>query len=401
MTAALVNVFTLSFIAAMLAAVMLIAWRSFGKPRYAMIWAIAFAVATVEWTSNLFIRFFAVDNLFLGALNVGLCCLSNALIAVGFVQRIRPQASMASLLAAAIAVAGLIMAIVFLFPQRDLRDPVWLYFAGTMLVIGAGSVARSFRSASLPERAAVAMLLLFAAVDFGLGTLALGQGSSGEGERYQLFRTVLVLLYPMAFIGVGLFAVFLVAADLAETMRRLATADELTGIYNRRGFEESAERAIRNAQRQRQPLAVVVADIDNFKAMNDRHGHSTGDRALRHFASRLERMIRRGDLIGRIGGDEFALLLVNARAQDAIEVVERIRRDIAAMPVDGPARIVMTASFGVTGLRPGDISLAALLTRADRALYRAKLDGRDRVTSAEDLDERTATVSFPPARTAG
>jgi diguanylate cyclase (GGDEF)-like protein len=388
MTAALVNVFALSFIAAMLAAVMLIAWRSFGKPRYAMIWAFAFAVATLEWTSNLFIRFFAGDDPLLFSLIVGLCCLSNALIAIGFVQRARAQTSMTPLLIAAFAAAGLITTIVFFFPQRDLRDAVWLYFAGTMLVIGAGSVTRSLRKAPLPERATVAMLVLFAVVDFGLGTLALGQGSSGEGEGYLLFRTLLVLLYPLAFIGVGLFAVFLVAADLAEKMRLLATSDELTGIYNRRGFEESAERAIRNAQRQRQPLALVIADIDSFKAVNDRHGHSTGDRALKHFASRIERMVRRGDLIGRIGGEEFALLLINSRAQDALEVVERIRRDIAAMPVEGRAQIVMTASFGVTGLRPGDISLATLLARADRALYRSKLDGRDRVTSAEDLDER-------------
>lgn len=389
MTAALVNIFALSFIAAMLAGVMLIAWRSFGKPRYAMIWAIAFAVATLEWTSNLFIRFFASNDPLLISLFVGLCCLSNALIAIGFVQRARAQANMTPLLIAAVAAAGLITAIVFHFPQRDLRDAIWLYFAGTMLVIGAGSVAQSFRKASLPERATVAILVLFAMVDFMLGTLALGQGSSGESERYQLFRTVLVLLYPLSFIGVGLFTVFLVAADLAENMRLLATSDELTGIYNRRGFEESAERAIRNAQRQRQPLTVVIADIDNFKTVNDQHGHSTGDRALKHFANRIERMVRRGDLIGRIGGEEFALLLVNTRAQDALEVVERIRRDIAAMPVEGRAKIVMTASFGVTGLRPGDISLAALLARADRALYRSKLDGRDRVTSAEDLEERT------------
>jgi len=388
MTAALVNVFALSIIAAMLAAVMLIAWRSFGKPRYAMIWAFAFAVATLEWASNLFIRFFAGDDPLLFSLIVGLCCLSNALIAIGFVQRARAQTSMTPLLIAAFAAAGLITTIVFFFPQRDLRDAVWLYFAGTMLVIGAGSVTRSLRKAPLPERATVAMLVLFAVVDFGLGTLALGQGSSGEGEGYLLFRTLLVLLYPLAFIGVGLFAVFLVAADLAEKMRLLATSDELTGIYNRRGFEESAERAIRNAQRQRQPLALVIADIDSFKTVNDRHGHSTGDRALKHFASRIERMVRRGDLIGRIGGEEFALLLINSRAQDALEVVERIRRDIAAMPVEGRAQIVMTASFGVTGLRPGGISLATLLARADRALYRSKLDGRDRVTSAEDLDER-------------
>ncbi len=387
MTAAMVNIIALTFIAAMLAAVMLIAWRSFGRPHHALVWAIAFSVATGEWFANLLMRLYADNNALLYALIAGLSCLSNALIAIGFVQRNRAQASMVPLLLAAAAAALLIAGVTFILPHHGLRDAIWLFFGGTMLAISAANVSRSLPLATLPERAIALMLVLFAIIDFGTAATALGQGASGHGEGFALFRTVLVLLYPLAFIGVGLFAVFLVAADLAETMRLMATSDALTGIYNRRGFEDSADRAIRNAQRQRQPLAVVVADIDKFKLINDRHGHGAGDRALRHFAARLERLVRRGDLIARIGGEEFALLLVNTRAQDAVEVVERIRRDIAAIPVDGPDKIEMTASFGVTGLRPGDISLAALLSRADRALYRSKLEGRDRVTSAEELDE--------------
>lgn len=386
-TAAAANIIALTFTAAMLAAVMLIAWRSFGRPRHALVWAIAFSVATCEWFVNLLMRLYADDNALLYASIAGLSCLSNALIAIGFVQRIRTQASMLPLLLAAAAAALLIALVTFVIPHRGIRDAIWLFFGGLMMVISAANVARSLPAATLPERATALMLVLFAAIGFGTAAVALGQGASGQGEGLALFRSVLVLLYPLAFIGVGLFAVFLVAVDLAENMRMLATSDVLTGIYNRRGFEDAAERAIRNAQRQRQPLAVVVADIDNFKAVNDRYGHSAGDRALRHFASRLERLVRRGDLIGRIGGEEFALLLVNTRAHHAVEVVERIRRDIAAMPVDGPDRIEMTASFGVTGLRPGDISLAALLARADRALYRSKLEGRDRVTSSERLED--------------
>ena len=387
MTAAMVNIIALIFIAAMLAAVMLIAWRSFGRPRHALVWAIAFSVAMGEWAANLSMRLYADDNALYYAMIAGLSCLSNALIAIGFVQRSRPRASMVPLLIAAAAAASLIALASFVMPHHGIRDATWLFFGGAMLVISAANVARSLKHASLPERAVAVMLVLFASIDFGTAAIALGQGAAGDGAGMMLFRTVLVLLYPLAFIGVGIFSVFLVAADLAEKMRLLATSDVLTGIYNRRGFQDSAERAIRNAQRQRQPLAVVVADIDRFKAINDRHGHDAGDRALCHFASRLERLVRRGDLVGRIGGEEFALLLVHTRARNAVEGVERIRRDIAALPVDGAAGISMTASFGVTDLRPGDISLAALLSRADRALYRSKLEGRDRVTSAEDMED--------------
>lgn len=389
MTAAIVLMTVLMLISAMLTAVMLIAWRNFGRPRHALVWAMAFAVATLQWATNLLLRIQADGSAMVYITTATLSCLSTALIAIGFVQR-NPggrRTGIGLILLGALTASLLIVAASLVMPHNGLRDTTVLIFGGGMMLASAGNVARSRGAPTPPERAVMLMLALFALIDFAMAAVAFRQGAADQGAAFRLFHDALMLLRPPAFTGLGLFAVFLVAADLAENLRRLATADVLTGIYNRRGFADSAERAIRNAQRQRQPLAVVVADIDNFKAINDRYGHNAGDHALCHFASRLERLVRRGDLIGRIGGEEFALLLVNTPAQLAVDVVERIRRDIAAMPVGGPDRIAMTASFGVTGLRPGDISLSALLARADRALYRSKLDGRDRVTSAEELEE--------------
>lgn len=383
----MVNIISLVFIAAMLAAVMLIAWHSFGRPRHALIWSIAYAVAAGGWAGNLLARLYPEYNPALYSGVAALICLFYGLLAAGFVRRSRAQAPIRPMLAAALGGALVMALLIYLLPHRGGRAAMWLVYGGVMMLVSAGSVAGPLRSATLSERAVALMLVLFSLVNFSIAALALGPDTAVQGDGLQRLGTMLRLLQPPAFIGVGLFSVFLVAADLAETMRLLATSDQLTGIYNRRGFEEAAERAIRNAQRQRQPLAVVIADIDNFKAINDRHGHSAGDRALRHFAARLDRLVRRGDVIGRIGGEEFALLLVNTSAEDAIDVVERVRRDIAAMPVEGASKVAMTASFGITGLKPGDIALAALLARADRALYRSKLDGRDRVTSAEDLDD--------------
>ena len=385
MTAAIVDITALIFIAAMLTAVMLIAWRSFARPQHALIWAIAFALATFGWIANLAMQLHAESSHYYHVVASGMDCLFDALIAIGFARRARPRSSSLPLFLAALAL--IVATLPWAIPHHGIREAIGLSFGGTMLLISASQISTSLRTASLPQRTTALMLVVFAVIDFSTAAAAIGQGATGQGEGAALYGNMLVLFYPLAFIGIGVFAVFLVAADLAENMLRLATSDVLTGVYNRRGFEDAAERAIRNAQRQRQPLSVVVADIDNFKAVNDRHGHHAGDRALKHFAARLERLIRRGDLLGRIGGEEFALLLVNTRAQDAVEVVERIRRDIATMPVEGPVRIAMTASFGITGLRPGDISLTALLTRADRALYRSKLGGRDRVSSSEDLED--------------
>lgn len=386
MNAALVNIVALQLIAAMLAAIMLIAWRSFDRPRHAFMWAISFSIATVAWFLIFLTRVFDQHAPIIYVLAAVMGCVSKALLAIGFVQRARGRVNVIPLLAATGAAVILITIATFVIPHQGARDAIWLAFGAAMLIVSAAHVARSIRTASIPERATAFMLILFAAIDFGAAAAALRQGVDGSGGGLRLFRVVLLLLHPAAFIGVGLFAVFLVAADLAERMRALAVSDLLTGIANRRGFEEAAEKAIRNAQRQRQPLTLVVTDIDRFKGINDRHGHVAGDRAIQHFAKRMERMVRRGDLVGRIGGEEFALLLINTRSTEAIDVVERIRRDVAAMPVDGPEAILMTASFGVTDLRPGDTTLANLFARADRALYRAKIDGRDRVACAETME---------------
>ncbi|MDB5687625.1 MAG: diguanylate cyclase [Rhizorhabdus sp.] len=386
MNAALLNIVALQFIAAMLAAIMLIAWRSFDRPRHALIWAVAFSVATAGWFFNFIARFWAIDSPLLLLLATALSCLFNALIAIGFVRRSRNDARVVPLLAAAACIVLVVALFSFVVPHEGLRDGSWLAFDGAMLAISAREVARTLRVRSLPERATTLMFVLFALVHFGLAALALEQGAVRDDGGLNSFRLALLLLFPPSFIGIGLFTFFLVAADLAERMRALAVSDLLTGILNRRGFEEAAEGAIRNAQRQHQPLTLVVTDIDRFKAINDRYGHVAGDRAIQHFASRMARMVRRGDLIGRIGGEEFALLLINTRSMEAMEVVERIRADVSALPVDGPESIHMTASFGVTDLRVDDVMLANLFARADRALYRAKIDGRDRIVCAETMD---------------
>jgi diguanylate cyclase (GGDEF)-like protein len=390
MNAALVNIVAMQFIGLMLAAILAIVWRTYERPRHALTWSVAFAIAAVGRLLNAAFRIAQFHDALLYDIVAAVGCLFSALVAVGFVQRARPTASSRRLIACAVAAVVLLTFANSFLPYREIHDGIWLSFGGVMLLISAAHVTNPVHAGTLPERAAVRLLALFAVIDFIMAAIGFGAWRYGSAASAEIYRTVLVLFYPPVFVGVGLVTVFLVAADLAERMRALAVSDLLTGIPNRRGFEETAERAIRNAQRQGQPLTLVVSDIDRFKAINDRHGHVAGDRAIQHFARRLEKIVRRGDLIGRIGGEEFALVLVNTDSIDAMEVVERIRSDVAAVPVEGPDPILMTASFGVTNLRPDDVALANLFARADRALYRSKIEGRDRVTCAERM-ERVAT----------
>lgn len=168
---------------------------------------------------------------------------------------------------------------------------------------------------------------------------------------------------------------------LLNEVEQLATTDELTGLFNRRQFFFLAQR---EQARRRGPgpggLTVVMADIDHFKKVNDTLGHGAGDIVLKDVAHRLKNGLRQTDIVGRYGGEEFALLLPDTGPAQAREVVERLRSAIAAAPIDIDGRAVtVTVSFGVAHRSTAAETLDQLLTFADRALYRAKEAGRNRI----------------------
>ncbi|MEO7414630.1 MAG: diguanylate cyclase [Opitutaceae bacterium] len=165
-----------------------------------------------------------------------------------------------------------------------------------------------------------------------------------------------------------------------EALRLLATRDELTGLFNRREFDrilrEERERALRFGH----PLALVLIDVDHFKSVNDTYGHQAGDLVLSEVAGRLAKQVRTVDRIARFGGEEFALVLIETNYQAATHVAEKICRAQEKTPVKiGAMELTVTISAGVAVL-PGDADRCeGLIAAADRALYRAKGEGRNRV----------------------
>ena len=156
----------------------------------------------------------------------------------------------------------------------------------------------------------------------------------------------------------------------------LTRTDPLTGLANRRYFDERIRQAVSLAQRQAQPLTVVMTDIDHFKSVNDRFGHDVGDRVLKGYARLMTEMTRTEDLVARLGGEEFILMLPVTGGRQAREVTERIRVALPQRDLAGNGHRV-TASFGISQLLPGE-SIAELIKRADTALYQAKHGGRNR-----------------------
>lgn len=165
-----------------------------------------------------------------------------------------------------------------------------------------------------------------------------------------------------------------------EEIHRLVTTDGLTGLTNRRTFDEIISREFSRAARYRRPLSVLIIDIDRFKSINDGYGHLAGDAALRQVAGLLRANLRRDDLLARFGGEEFAVLLPEIDRAGAVAAAEKLRRVVEARPlVFDHRRQSVTVSVGVATRAVTDASPVEILRRADANLYAAKREGRNRV----------------------
>ena len=178
---------------------------------------------------------------------------------------------------------------------------------------------------------------------------------------------------------------------LQKELHELARVDSLTGVGNRLAINETFMRLLGDAASRRQPLAVLMLDADHFKGVNDRFGHAGGDLVLRSLVSSIRGSLRASDVIGRVGGEEFMLLLPNTGLDAARSLGERVRRQVEHMPLPVQGELLrLTVSVGVTVAASGERDAAAVLQRADRALYAAKRAGRNRVMARASGDEEPA-----------
>ena len=175
--------------------------------------------------------------------------------------------------------------------------------------------------------------------------------------------------------------------ELERRILELASTDFLTKVLNRRAFINRMEEEIQRARRKEAPLSLVMADIDYFKKINDSYGHQAGDIVLQRFAKQLSSSLRKYDLVGRYGGEEFVICLPGTDSLPARSVAERIRKKVEKMRIELPDSshlIQVTASFGVASLSMASEPIIDSLTNlADEAMYQAKLRGRNRVCAAE------------------
>lgn len=221
---------------------------------------------------------------------------------------------------------------------------------------------------------------------------------SGSMDRSMLLSArigmSLIMLSPLM-IGI----VTATNRQLVERLRTLADQDQLTGVPNRRAFLEAAHAQMSRLQREQLPCAVLMLDIDYFKRVNDCHGHAAGDAVLRQFGHVLRECLRSHDIMGRLGGEEFAVLLPRTTLEEAQRVADRIRQRLLDTPIalehlKAPLRC--TVSVGLAAEAPTVSSLDALLGRADAGLYAAKAHGRNIVVHQPPAAKRAVALAQPP-----
>jgi diguanylate cyclase (GGDEF)-like protein len=221
----------------------------------------------------------------------------------------------------------------------------------------------------------------------------------GSPEKCEIFLNSLELWFSLSIYSTGDHYFIVIFDDITERQQlqqkyeHMAHIDFLTGLANRRYFMELAEAAIGRINRYGGCLSLLMLDLDHFKNINDKYGHQMGDKVLQKMSEVCKATLRDVDVIGRLGGEEFAILLPETDGKEAYEVAERLRNLVskAILSVDKNQKLSFTTSVGAVSLTENDIDLLTLLNRADQALYKAKAAGRNIVityndTLAEQLD---------------
>lgn len=362
-----------------IALILAIAWREFGRPRHAATWSIGFGliglIGLIAWLDD------GATGRSGGVAMLSIAGVASVVNTIGFRQRSGLPPRVGLLLAAAAIHASFVLLLTYADVPPAIRLAPLHLLDTIMFGVAAATLIGRRQGERAAERAAEAVLLALALLSLGLFVAGLAATVRAESSDLVRFESLSILLLPAAIDGIGLFTIFLLAADLADQTRRLAGKDMLTGLLNRRGFEQAARAIIARARKNRTSITLALIDIDRFKSVNDRFGHPAGDLVIQRFGHCLKDHAARRDPVARMGGEEFAILMTDVDATTAMQAIEVLRQCVVELDVGLPLEI--SASFGVTELRDGDAGLATLLARADRALYRSKAEGRNRATLAD------------------
>jgi len=278
-----------------------------------------------------------------------------------------------------IVIASIAMAILIVRPALALLEPV----------PGSSRRAKLFTAACL---LGLGLVMLVRAV------LTIRWGSHAHLLAPDLVQFASVLLFTVFAVLATLGVVWIDIEQLQADLIRLAMFDSLTAVLNRRAFMLEYEREVSRCTREKTGLALAIFDLDHFKDVNDTYGHQVGDQVLRGVADTLRASLRGHDVLGRYGGEEFALLMPGTDVPAALAGTERARLAVGEKPIEaGPVSIPLTVSAGVAAYGVNGSDWESLLRSADAALYEAKRGGRNRTVAAQGAPPGSAQSTVPLA----
>lgn len=209
------------------------------------------------------------------------------------------------------------------------------------------------------------------------------EGGSLATARNALFRNIII---GLVITGITSMLVVIIIRNYNQQLEQLATHDQLTGLLNRRTFNILLKQSLASAKRYRTPLSLLFIDVDDFKSINDQYGHSVGDEVLQKMATAMAFEMRQDDAIARWGGEEFIVMFPNTNHDQAKVVAKRIKAAAESIKVEGIRRqVVCTVSIGLTAYDGSSETIPDLLKQADEALYEAKVNGKDKITSFYEI----------------
>ena len=386
----------LMFTSAMISITFFIAWKTLGEKPYALSWAIGFLAATFQWMFNIGATLFPSPEMHWLTVNA----LALVLITLGLrghCQRTDCKILPKNLWPYAVAVFGAIVWTTMVDKHVGINMAIVPGVAAITLFLSALMILRHREKPRPAERAAAITMVVFGLAQLAASGMALLQGPFGDESYRTLYIHFNFLTMPAGYTGMAMFVIFMLASDLSEQMKEIAIRDQLTDLLNRRGFGEQAARAYATARRVSHPVSVVVTDIDRFKTINDDFGHAAGDMALVHFANMLKADRRADDIVARFGGEEFVIVLPCTALENATKLADDLcaRIEASRFEVDGEL-VPMTASFGVACISNKDDCMTDVIVRADRALYKSKRAGRNRVDLESSQLMRALDGSLKP-----
>jgi diguanylate cyclase (GGDEF)-like protein len=300
----------------------------------------------------------------------------------------------AHVITAALVLVAFCLHFTLTHPHPGIRFAATSFATGILFLLGARTLAVGALR-TYPARYLFALASTLHGSFLLVRPLLFAPGSRGlfDANHALAISEFVVLESIVALILLAFGALMLANEHSTSELRRLAERDSLTGVFNRRCFIDLLGKALSRGQRSGLPSAVLLLDLDHFKSINDTLGHKGGDEALRHFVHTALASLRNEDVIGRVGGEEFAILLSGAGRAEALATAERVRAAVAArrLQMEKDVSIQLTVSVGVAISRRND-TIESVLDRADQAMYAAKHNGRNRVETLE-ADETLQLVT--------